>query len=289
MIRDAEIRRLAGQAGVEPRIMELDYALGWALRGLAGHPYLKDRLVFKGGTCLRKCYFPEYRFSEDLDFTATSWFGWEEFEAAVSEAFANAQRASGIDFGARDPRLRVIDDEYGRESLKLTIYWRGPHARGGSPGGLRLDITRNEVVVFDPALRTVGHPFSDADELGEVRIPCYALDEVMAEKVRAVLGQRVYAISRDIYDIHSLMENVDDRKVLTSLPRKMAAREVDAEAIELGRLTDRKEEFRADWDRNLAGLLPPGAEREFDEVWESVVDYVGRMAEGLDRDRKGAQ
>lgn len=289
MIRDAEIRRLAGQAGVEPRIVELDYALGWALPGLARHPYLKDRLVFKGGTCLRKCYFPDYRFSEDLDFTATRWFGWEEVEAAVSEAFADAQAASGIDFGARDPRLKIIDDEYGRESLNLTIYWRGPHARGGSPAGLRLDITRNEVMVFDPALRTVGHPFSDADELGEVRQPCYALDEIMTEKVRAVLGQRVYAISRDIYDIFSLREEVDKRKVLAGLPRKMAAREIDAEAVDLGRMTDREDEFRADWTRNLAGLLPPGAEPEFDEVWESVVDYVGRMAEGLDRKRKGAQ
>ena len=71
MIRDAEIRRLARVAGVEPRTMELDYALGWALRGIAGHPRLGQRLVFKGGTCLRKCYFPEYRFSVDLDFTAT--------------------------------------------------------------------------------------------------------------------------------------------------------------------------------------------------------------------------
>lgn len=68
MIRDAEIRRLAGQAGVEPRIVELDYALGWALRGLAGHPYL--------------------------------------VEEAVREAFAEAREESGIDFGARDPRLR---------------------------------------------------------------------------------------------------------------------------------------------------------------------------------------
>lgn len=289
MIRDAEIRRLARTAAVEPRIVELDYALGWALRGIAGHPYLADRLVFKGGTCLRKCYFPYYRFSEDLDFTATRSFGWEEFEEAVSEAFAEAQEASGIDFAARDPRLKVIDDEYGRESLNLTIYWRGPHAGGGSPAGLRLDITRNEVLVFDPALRTVGHPFSDADELGEVRLRCYALNEIVAEKVRAVLGQRVFAISRDIYDIHSLTEDVDDRKVLAGLPRKMAAREVDAEAVGLGRMTDREDEFRADWDRNLAGLLPPGAEREFDEVWESVVDYVGRMAEGLGRDGKGAQ
>ena len=74
MIRDAEIRRVAGAAGVEPRIVELDYALGWALRGIAGNEYLSGRLVFKGGTCLRKCYFPDYRFSEALDFTATEWF-----------------------------------------------------------------------------------------------------------------------------------------------------------------------------------------------------------------------
>ena len=140
MIRDAEIRRLARMAGVEPRIMELDYALGWALRGIADHPDLARRLVFKGGTCLRKCYFGDYRFSEDLDFTATQWFGWEELEKAVTEAFAEAQKASGIDFGARSPRLRIIDDEYGRESLRFTAYWRGPHATGGTAPGLRLGI-----------------------------------------------------------------------------------------------------------------------------------------------------
>ena len=55
--------------------MELDYALGWALRGIAGLPYLAGVWSSMGGTCLRKCYFPDYRFSEDLDFTATLWFG----------------------------------------------------------------------------------------------------------------------------------------------------------------------------------------------------------------------
>jgi len=59
MIRDAEIRRMAGAAGVEPRIVELDYALGWALRGIVANEYLSGRLVFKGGICLRKCYFPD--------------------------------------------------------------------------------------------------------------------------------------------------------------------------------------------------------------------------------------
>lgn len=55
MITDAEIRRLARSERVEPRIVELDYALGWALRGIANHRQLARRLVFKGGTCLRKC------------------------------------------------------------------------------------------------------------------------------------------------------------------------------------------------------------------------------------------
>lgn len=281
MIRDAEIRRRARAAGVEPRTMELDYALGWTLRGIACHPYLARRLVFKGGTCLRKCYFPNYRFSEDLDFTSTQSFGWEELEEAVTEAFAEVQKASGINFAARSPRLRVIDDEYGRETLRFTIYWRGPHASGGSPPGLRLDITRNEVLAFAPVSRSMFHPFSDADDLGELRLRCYALEEVMAEKVRAVLGQRIYAVSRDLYDIFSLLERVDERKVKAGLPRKFDAREVGLEAIRPRRLTERKEEFRADWERSLAALLPPDAVREFDEVWDRVAPYVGRIAQEL--------
>lgn len=281
MIRDAEIRRRARVAGVEPRTIELDYALGWALRGIACHPYLARRLVFKGGTCLRKCYFPDYRFSEDLDFTATQRFGREELEGAVTEAFAEAQRASGINFAARRPRLRVIDDEYGRETLRFTIYWRGPHATGGSPPGLRLDITRNEKLAFAPVSRSMFHPFSDADDLGEIHLRCYALEEVMTEKVRAVLGQRIYAVSRDLYDICSLLGHADERQVRAGLPRKLDARRVVLEAIHPRRLTERKEEFRADWERSLAALLPPGAERGFAEVWDGVADYVGRIAQEL--------
>ena len=281
MIRDAEIRRRAREAGVEPRIVELDYALGWALRGIARHPFLAKRLIFKGGTCLRKCYFPDYRFSEDLDFTATQWFGWEEFEKSVSEAFAAVQGTSGIDFAAREPRLRIIDDEYGRESLKFTIYWRGPHASGGSPPGLRLDLTRNEVLTFRPVSRPLFHPFSDADDLGKIHLTCYALEEVMSEKVRAVLGQRLHAVSRDVYDIFSLLEHVDERKVRVNLPRKLQAREVELEMIDPGRLRERRDEFHADWERNLAHLLPPGAEEEFEDVWDPVAEYVGRMAMGL--------
>ena len=129
-------------------------------------PVSGQAIDLQGWDLLRKCYFPDYRFSEDLDFTATQWLDWDEFEKTIGEAFAAVQEASGINFAAREPRLRVIDDEYGRESLKFTIYWRGPHTSGGSPPGLRLDITRNEVLTFRPVSRPLFHPFSDAADLG---------------------------------------------------------------------------------------------------------------------------
>lgn len=285
MIRDAEIRRFAGAAGVEPRIVELDYALGWALRGIAMSEYLAGCLLFKGGTCLRKCYFPNYRFSEDLDFTATERFEWKELEEAVAQAFRMASELSGIDFAAREPRVRIIEEEYGRETLRITHYWRGPHATAGSPSGIRMDITREEVVVFEPCHRRVAHPFSDSGELARLEIRCYALEEVMAEKVRAVLGQRIFAVSRDLYDIFSLLDQVDEKRVWEGLPMKLDVRGVDWEGIGSHRLTDRRREFRADWDRNLIHLLPPGAGKGFDEVWDPVVNFVTRIVGSLRRDQ----
>lgn len=281
MIRDAEIRRLAGAAGVEPRIVELDYALGWALGGIARNEYLSGRLAFKGGTCLRKCYFPDYRFSEDLDFTAIEWFSWEDLKEAVTQAFSTASEVSGIDFFAQDPRVRIIEEEYGRETVRLIHYWRGPHSTSGSPPGIRLDITRAEVLAFAPANRSVFHPFSDSEALAGLELKCYALEEVMVEKVRAVMGQRIFAVSRDLYDIFSLLRQVDEEKVSEGLPKKLGARGLDPQGIGANHLTDRREEYRADWQRNLVHLLPPGGRREFDEVWDPVVEFVTRVVASL--------
>lgn len=69
MISKQELLQIASQLNLGPHIVEKDYALGWILAGINNHPKLSDDWVFKGGTCLKKCYFETYRFSEDLDFT----------------------------------------------------------------------------------------------------------------------------------------------------------------------------------------------------------------------------
>ncbi|WP_245535939.1 nucleotidyl transferase AbiEii/AbiGii toxin family protein [Psychroflexus torquis] len=43
--------------------------LSWILQGVSEHSTLSKAIVFKGGTVLKKVYFEDYRFSEDLDFT----------------------------------------------------------------------------------------------------------------------------------------------------------------------------------------------------------------------------
>ena len=55
--------------GLRANIVEKDYVLGWVLAGIFNHPEIGSSWIFKGGTCLKKCFFETYRFSEDLDFT----------------------------------------------------------------------------------------------------------------------------------------------------------------------------------------------------------------------------
>lgn len=143
------------------------------------------------------------------------WFGWEDMGEAVTQAFSTAAELSGIDFVAQEPRMRIIEEEYGRETLRLTHYCRGPHTTAASPPGIRLDITR------------------------------------------------------------------DEKRVLGGLPKKLDVRGLGLEGLGAGRLTGRREEFRADWERNLVHLLPPGGERGFDEVWDPVSEFVARVMASL--------
>ena len=59
---------LKGLRRIPEKVLELDYCLAWFLIGLS-KTTLREYMVFKGGTALKRCYFPEYRFSEDLDFS----------------------------------------------------------------------------------------------------------------------------------------------------------------------------------------------------------------------------
>jgi len=67
MIKPGEIQNIARKAGVRDQQIEKDYILSWILQGIAQQVNISEQIVFKGGTVLKKVYFDDYRFSEDLD------------------------------------------------------------------------------------------------------------------------------------------------------------------------------------------------------------------------------
>lgn len=80
------------QTGRRLDIVQQDYVLSWTLSSIFKHPILKEFLVFKGGTALKKCYFGDYRFSEDLDFSTTQNIPEKHVIAfAIKESCSNAE------------------------------------------------------------------------------------------------------------------------------------------------------------------------------------------------------
>jgi predicted nucleotidyltransferase component of viral defense system len=57
MISRIEILRSATKLGIQPNTIDKDYVLGHFLNVLYSQEWAQNNLIFKGGTCLKKCYF----------------------------------------------------------------------------------------------------------------------------------------------------------------------------------------------------------------------------------------
>ena len=113
--------RLAQRGGrrIPETVLERDYCLSWLLVGLSRSP-LRERLAFKGGTALKKCYFADYRFSVDLDFTLTQETPWEEIERHLARAFEETRSVSGVEI-----RLDHVDRHAHENSYTFYLAYEG--------------------------------------------------------------------------------------------------------------------------------------------------------------------
>lgn len=69
MIDDIELREISVETGVPVGTIEKDLAITCILLAISTNR-LRAHLAFKGGTAIKKAYYPESQFSENLDFTA---------------------------------------------------------------------------------------------------------------------------------------------------------------------------------------------------------------------------
>ena len=65
--REILFRNTAEKAGLTEGVIEKDFWVCWTLDYLFHHSPWADRLAFKGGTSLSKCFDLIHRFSEDID------------------------------------------------------------------------------------------------------------------------------------------------------------------------------------------------------------------------------
>jgi len=254
MIPRAALQARASEWGLTEEVVEKDYVLGWLLWGIGSHIALRDHWVFKGGTCLKKCFVETYRFSEDLDFTVLDGGPLEPdtLLPILTEILDTIEQETGITLASRAPVVRMRP---GGRSAEGRIYYRGPR---GAPGEARvkLDLTYDETVVEATVRRRIAHAYDD-DLPGDGAVRCYAFVEVFAEKLRA-LGQRTRP--RDLYDVVNLYRRADirgDRELVRGvLERKCAYKDIPVPTLGSVTRAEKLAELRADWTAMLAHQLP---------------------------------
>ncbi len=264
---------LAPQFGLSPQVIEKDYVLGWMLAGLSAHAALEPSWVFKGGTCLKKCYFETYRFSEDLDFTLLDAAHLnQDFLIATFEQIADwIYQQAGIEIPRDTIRFDFYDNPRGNVSVLGRVGYRGPMQRGGDAPRIRFDLTNDEILALEPSIREVNHPYSDKPELG-IQVRCYSFEEVFAEKVRA-LAERTRP--RDLYDVIHLYRHHDFRPdraiVIQTLQRKCEFKRIAVPTMATVDVQPARTEIEADWEQMLAHQLP--ALPSFDQFWQELSDF----------------
>lgn len=240
-------------------------------------------MLFKGGTCLRKCYFPDYRFSEDVDLTVIGNIDESSFREGLDEVAREVAESTGVNLAAQPARVETVRDDSNWAYIEGRLYFQGPLQRAGSPQGIRIDVSGGELLAFPEVRRELIHPYSDAEDLdlSEITVPCYDLREVLLEKLRGISGQRRYAIARDLYDIDYLLRRADVQleEAIPYANEKFATKGMEISWQILEHIEARREEFKLDWARGVERLVPADQLTEFDMAWERVIQAISAIIE----------
>jgi predicted nucleotidyltransferase component of viral defense system len=257
MIEKSEVLKMATELGLRPDTIEKDYVLGWMLRGIHQHPSI-SRWAFKGGTSFKKCHFETFRFSEDLDYTLTdpSHLSVEFLTHTFNEISEQLAEEVGIEFFNDQFKFKVMDKGNGQFSAQAKIHFNGPLRRRQGVASIKLDLTTDEILVLETVSKAVHHPYSDEPDNG-IQATCYAFEEVVAEKIRA-LAQR--ARPRDLYDVIHCYRNrqliADPSMVYGVLEKKCAFKNIQVPTFESIEQHEKLDELAPQWANMLAHQLP---------------------------------
>lgn len=278
MILQKEIATISEQLGVSKSVIDKDWMLGHFIAAIFNEPELKDTLIFKGGTCLKKCWFEDYRFSEDLDFTSKS----PEFELTQNHLkFITKHIEDNTGVITHIVSLRPLQFQNKLTGYEAIIkFWGADHPKNVMPPlpdrwqtKIKIEIILYEEMIFEVTERPVSHPYSDKLAL-ENAIPCYKIEEILSEKIRALI-QRSYTAPRDYYDIWYLSNSFPDlnwRVIVEAFYKKMKFKNIKFTGVD--QLINPKSDkaLKGAWKNSLGHQIQPDKLPEYEVIRENLLE-----------------
>jgi predicted nucleotidyltransferase component of viral defense system len=280
MIDPVEIDDRAEAMGVHVANVERDYVFGWLLKAFYENDFLAPRLIFKGGNAMRKAFYPNTRFSTDLDFSLESALDLDRAQVEINHACEAAQAMCGVQFDTAKNTLkpdRVLDEN--RRSYKGSVYFQDFYGNTASIIiAVRVDITEFDRICLPTVMRPLIHAYSDAPDC-RVQLRCMALEELLANKLKCLIQRRH---SFDLYDLvyAAFFERsieVDRRAVLNTFLKKTIFQASPASAKDI-LLGIPMPFFKAAWAKYVA---PLAARFEFERAEEGFRAAVESIFEGV--------
>lgn len=249
-----DLTRLAARLGAGKGVVEKDFLISTFFLLLAFDKYFApfvERAVFRGGTCIKKAYYPnETRFSEDLDFASLSIDEMKSFLRAL-------EGLRGQDLGVTriTQARKTFEDSRGLDiSLDYTSVL-------GQPNHITLNLSTSK------NLRNANRRTIDVTPYFASftpAVPVMDIEEILAEKLRALL-QRVKP--RDVFDVWFLVTKKRVKIELKLLEEKLirsyeaapeAKKEFAAFYSHLSVIERMKGISERAWKQELGGLLVKG-------------------------------
>jgi predicted nucleotidyltransferase component of viral defense system len=240
-------------------------------------------------------YFGDYRFSEDLDFSTIDAPKGEDLEAALRRA---VDKAGGLlneygPFTIQMERYEERDPHPGGQEafiLRVQFPWqRTPHCR------IKVEITHEEPVLLKPQSRPLIHGYQE-DLIAEVR--CYALEEIVVEKMRSLLQTHEKLIrrgwnrprARDYYDLWRVLETYGDElkreQLADLLQKKCEHRKVSFASIDHFFTEELVSEAHRHWDTSLRPFVSelPASDVVLGELKSRIDEFFPSLVERASED-----
>lgn len=249
----------------------------FVLMSVANSPWLKSKMVIKGGVLLALGYGTA-RHTKDLDFSTHRKIQEEDTGAILEEltkALA-AQRArdSSILCRVQSHELKPPGPEASFPTLRIRVGYGFQGEKQyqrmvqGQPSAqvVTIDLSFNEQTCITSSIVFDGH-----------EIAAYSLYDQVAEKYRALIQQtsdrRGRVRRQDVYDIYSILRgghlagSDDKATLLMTMQQKFAARNVTCErdVINEPEIAQRSHREYAQLQDEIEGVLP-----DFEEAFEVV-------------------